>query len=115
MPRQKFEFQCTECNKIFDFNLNLALNGNYRIHCPNCGHIHYRVIEKGKITDTRFPDRSETILIEDICPMKASCRDFRKTKPEDYYEHVAKPEDAPGAAQGFMTRLWREKFSGVEA
>jgi len=114
MPRQKFEFTCTECHKIFDFNLNVALNGNYRIHCPNCGHIHYRVVENGKITDDRFPDRSETILVEDICPMKASCRDFKKTKPEDCFFHVANPEDEPKVAQGFLRRLWHEKFSGIE-
>jgi DNA-directed RNA polymerase subunit RPC12/RpoP len=116
MPRQKFEFQCTECHKIFDINLNVALNGNYRIHCPNCGHVHYREIKKGAITDTRFPDNHESILVEDIYPMKASCRDFKKTVPEDVMYCVQKPEDAPGAAMGFLRRLWLEKFSArVEA
>jgi hypothetical protein len=90
----------------------MDLNGNYRVHCPNCGHIHYRVVENGKITVTRFNDRSETILIEDIIPMKASCRDFRKTKAEDCYEYATDlKQDGPKAAQGFLRRLWQEKFS----
>lgn len=109
---QKFEFQCTECHKVFDFNLNMELNGNYRIHCPNCGHVHYRIVKNGKITEDRFPDRSETPLIEDIIPMKASCRDFKKEKPEDCFEYATDPKtDGSKAAQGFLRRLWQEKFS----
>jgi DNA-directed RNA polymerase subunit RPC12/RpoP len=101
MPRQLFEFQCTECQKIFDFNLNTSLNGNYRIHCPNCGHIHYRTVKDGKITNDRFPQNDCKILIEDIVPTKSSCRDISKEKPE----HVSvKPK-------GFIHRLWKEKFS----
>lgn len=111
MPRQKIEFQCTECHKIFDFNLNIGLNGNYRVHCPNCGHVHYRQVKEGKITDTRFPDNHESILIEDIQPMKASCRDFKKETRESVAYYVQTPEDVPMAAFGFLRRLWEEKFS----
>jgi len=102
MPRQKFEFRCTECDKYFDINLNTALEGNYRVHCPNCGHIHYRKVDKGRITDVRFtnePERNNIFIIEDIVPMKSSCRDFKTEKPEDFSEH------------GFLSRLWHEKFS----
>lgn len=102
--RIKFEFNCTNCRKYFDFKLNVALNGNYRIHCPNCGHVHYRQVINGKITDTRFPENDDKILIEDIMPMKASCRDFQKDKVEDLSND----------AVGFMHRLWSEKFSCVQ-
>ena len=85
MPREKFEFYCSGgCGKYFDFVLNTSLNGNYRIHCPNCNHVHYRVIKDGKITEKRFPDNADQILIEDIMPMKSSCRDFQKEKEETF-------------------------------
>ena len=82
--RQKFEFYCQECKKYFDFVLNTSLNGSYRIHCPNCGHIHYRALKNGAITETRFSPSDTSVLIEDICPMKASCRDFITEKNETF-------------------------------
>jgi putative FmdB family regulatory protein len=103
MPKIAYEFRCTECGKYFDVKLNVALNGNYRVHCPNCGHIHYRTVKEGKITDTRFPDNHGSILIEDIKPMKSSCRDFQKETILD--------SDCNYSTESFLHRLWREKFS----
>jgi len=102
MARRLFEFFCSGgCQKYFDFKMNMELNGNYRIHCPNCGHVHYRVVKNGKITDGRFPENEDQILIEDIKPMKSSCRDFQKEKEEDLSI----------APIGFMARLWKDFFS----
>lgn len=99
----KHEFYCSGgCGKYFDFMLNMALNGAYRIHCPDCGHIHYRVVKNGKITDDRFTDNPESLVIEDISPMKSSCRDAQKDEARDVSIE----------ARGFMYRLWKEKFSG---
>lgn len=102
MPRSLFEFYCSgSCHKYFDFKMNISLNGNFRIHCPNCGHIHYRVIKDGKITEDRFPENDDNILIEDIRPMKSSCRDLQKDKHNDLSIET----------EGFMARLWKERFS----
>ena len=95
-----FEFSCSNCSKIFDVKLNMELNGNYRIHCPMCKHIHYRVVKEGKITDTRFTENASQILIEDIHPMKSSCRDFSKEKKEALSDDGA----------GFLWRKWHEKY-----
>jgi len=103
MPRQLFEFSCTNCPKIFDFKLNTSLNGNYRIHCPNCGHVHYRVVKKGNITPDRFPVNDDQILIEDIRPMKSSCRDDSKETHDDLSNSIS----------GFFKRRWHETFSCV--
>ena len=100
MASVKKEFYCTECHKYFDIKLNMALEGNYRVHCPNCNHIHYRQVKRGVITDTRFPDNHESILIEDIYPMKSSCRDIQ--------EETEKDSEINGS---FMTHLWKERFS----
>jgi len=102
MARQKFEFRCTECQKYFDFVLNTSLNGDYRIHCPNCGHVHYRTIKKGEITETRH-GKGDSILIEDIYPMKSSCRDTKKEKPELVGQK----------RKNFLSRLWERTVQQV--
>lgn len=103
MAKVKHEFYCTECKKYFDIKLNMALDGNYRIHCPNCNHVHYRKVSNGKITDVRFPHNDCQILIEDIRPMKHSCRDFQNETPLDSECNMTR--------EGIMHRLWLERFS----
>jgi len=98
--RKLFEFYCTECAKHFDVKLNTSLNGNYRIHCPMCGHVHFRELKNGEITGVRFPDNHESLLIEDIKPMKGCCRDFPQEKPE---------------IDNFLYTRWRERLDVVEA
>lgn len=105
MAREKKEFNCPECHKYFDFMINTALTGNYRIHCPSCGHVHYRHVKDGAITETRFTndaDRDNQIIIEDIVPMPSSCRDTQKETYEDAERF---------SGRGFMHRLWGELFS----
>jgi hypothetical protein len=98
----KHEFYCSgSCGKYFDFVLNMELNGNYRIHCPNCGHIHFRVVKNGVITEGRFTDDPSSPIIEDIYPMKSSCRDEQKEITLDAVQTLS----------GFMHRLWKERFA----
>lgn len=99
--RQKVEFHCTSCGKYFDIKLNMKLNGNHRVHCPNCEHVHYRKIENGEITGDRFFDNKDSPIIDDLRPMKAACRDYQK---ETIEENMS-------TGKGFMKRLWKEKFS----
>lgn len=100
MAKIKKEFYCNECRKYFDIKLNISLDGNYRVHCPNCGHIHYRTVKKGVITDQRFPDNHESILIEDIYPMKSSCRDLQK-----------EVDGRPMTDAQIIKSLWADRFS----
>jgi DNA-directed RNA polymerase subunit RPC12/RpoP len=104
MARVIHEFKCTSCSKYFDIKLNITLNGNYRVHCPNCNHIHYRVIVDGKISEKRFPDNQESLLIEDIRPMLASCREAQHETNLDTYFNKDRGES-------FVHQLWKEKFS----
>jgi hypothetical protein len=79
--------------------MNTALNGWFRIHCPNCAHIHYRKVTEGQITEERFnnlPGKDDPFIIEDIKPMKASCRDFKKEKTE------------PVTGAFFLRELWKD-------
>jgi len=105
MPRISVEFHCPVsgggCGKYFDFRLNTSLNGGYRIHCPNCGHVHYRTVTDGVITETRFTnsdDRDSVFLYEDIVPMRSSCRD---TSKETHNDHAR-------TGAGFLHRFWKE-------
>jgi len=105
MPREVFEFHCTECFKYFDIKLNTNLNGSFRIHCPNCNHIHYRSLNNGNITSERFSNNKDkdSDLFEDIFPMKSCCRDIQKEKHEE----------CTFDGNGFLKRLWKSRFSGV--
>ncbi len=44
--------------KMVQFEINLELNGNHIIQCPNCGHEHCRVVKDGIITDDRWDSRN---------------------------------------------------------
>lgn len=104
MARISFDFNCTNCPAIFAVKLNTALNGDYRIHCPSCKHIHYRKVVNGKITDTRFREDLDNPLFEDIYPMMSSIKDKSEEK------HVEQSRDTAG----FMHRLWQDRVCAVE-
>ena len=99
------EFYCNECHKYFDIKLNMEYNCNYRIHCPNCGHTHYRKVENGLITDVRFYSNQQSSFITDIRPMLGSCRDFQKETEKDCQF------SGSNSGGGFLHRLWKERFS----
>lgn len=45
---------CHECGKNFIALIDYRLDGNHKIECAHCGHDHWRVIQKGKVTDDRW-------------------------------------------------------------
>src|ERR1700690_528754 len=55
---ERQEIHCHNCDKYVQFTLDLSMNGNHVLKCPNCGHEHCRVVENGKITDTRWDQRN---------------------------------------------------------
>ena len=99
--RKKVEFHCTNCYKYFDIKLNMKLNGNHRVHCPSCEHIHYRMIKDGEITGSRFNQNPDDPIVDDLRPMLASCRD---------HQEETRKENLPDL-KGFMARLWKDRFS----
>lgn len=52
------ELHCHACDKYVQFTLDMALNGNHVLECPNCGHEHCRVVEDGEITADRWAQRN---------------------------------------------------------
>ena len=55
---EKQELWCHECERYVQFDIDLSLNGNHVIVCPNCGHEHCRVVENGIITEARWGSRN---------------------------------------------------------
>jgi hypothetical protein len=55
---ERQELHCHACDRYVQFDIDLALNGNHVLNCPNCGHEHCRVVKDGKITDERWDSRN---------------------------------------------------------
>lgn len=71
------EFVCYCDKKYIYVWLNTGINGNYEIVCPTCGHVHYRAIKDGHITDDRFV--SSSAHKERILPMPSAAQNKRRS------------------------------------
>lgn len=58
MAKEKQELHCHNCDQYVRFDIDLDANGEYEIPCPNCGHMHCRVVKDGFITDKRWDSRN---------------------------------------------------------
>lgn len=56
--KDRQELWCHECGMYVQFDIDVELNGNHVIICPNCGHEHCRVVENGRITEARWDSRN---------------------------------------------------------
>jgi DNA-directed RNA polymerase subunit RPC12/RpoP len=54
---ERTDVYCHECSKTFIGSIDFDIDGNHIIICPNCGHEHCRVVEKGKITSERWSSK----------------------------------------------------------
>jgi len=55
---ERQELWCHECQNYVQFNIDVSLNGNHVIVCPECGHEHCRVVENGRVTEVRWDSRN---------------------------------------------------------
>ena len=56
MRRQ--ELYCHACERYVQFQIDIELDGNHVLHCPNCDHEHCRVVRQGVVTDIRWDQRN---------------------------------------------------------
>ena len=75
--RQSQEFYCGECRGYFIVRLNMALNHEALIKCPNCGHEHQRCVNNGVIYER---GRFANSVKETVRPMKSSYSKKPRTK-----------------------------------
>ena len=59
---ERQELHCHACDRYVQFNMDLSLNGNHVLKCPNCGHEHCRVVTDGKITADRWDSRNGSAI-----------------------------------------------------
>lgn len=64
------EFFCNECDRYMKTYLRTNMFGNFTIECANdkCKHHHFRVIEKGEVTQQRHSEKYGTTTILECLP-----------------------------------------------
>lgn len=80
--KEKQELHCHACNQYVQFEINLALNGNHILPCPNCGHEHCRVVRNGRVTGERWDSRNLSYYISSATSTSTSTYD--STSAGDY-------------------------------
>jgi len=63
-PRaERQELHCHACNQYVQFTMDMSLNGNHVLNCPNCNHEHCRVVKDGVITEDRWDARNGPAIL----------------------------------------------------
>lgn len=96
MARISQEFYCGECKGYFLVRLNMALNFEAEIVCPNCGHKHRRCVKDGQIYEG---GRFNTDSKEEIMPTKAS---YSKTPLTEKMQKAHEKNDFNGRRDGVV-------------
>ena len=60
---ERQELWCHNCDNYVQFDVDMELNGNHVLNCPNCGHEHCRVVKDGIITDDRWDQRNGNTFV----------------------------------------------------
>jgi hypothetical protein len=55
---ERQEIFCHNCQKHVQFDLDVELNCNHILNCPNCNHEHCRVVQDGVVTGNRWDSRN---------------------------------------------------------
>ena len=90
------DMHCHACSKDFIAIIDFDLEGEHEIECAFCGHIHYRKIEAGRVTESRYNTDNRSRAEHDT-----ERRNVWKAKTE----RVATVTEA----QHFMRSLWLRK------
>lgn len=57
---QRTDLHCHACSGNFVAELDFDIQGNHIIECPHCNHEHFRTIEAGKITESRWGSNNDS-------------------------------------------------------
>jgi hypothetical protein len=52
------DIYCHHCDNDIRFVIDMSLDGNHVLNCPNCDHEHCRVVKDGVITGDRWAQRN---------------------------------------------------------
>lgn len=97
---ERQELHCHACNRYVQFSIDVSLNGNHVLYCPNCGHEHCRVVDNGRITDVRWAQRNQRLPTYQIQPAWAST-----TTVSTYDSYTATSSGSSGSSV-FLYQSW---------
>jgi len=95
------ELHCHACDKYVQFDIDLSLDGNHVLECPECGHEHCRVVKNGVITGERWGQRNGPTI--NVIAVSASM-----VSTWDCYMSVA----ATGSDRMFLYDSWVQAAAG---
>lgn len=90
------EFYCGECVGYFFVRLNMVVNHEALIRCPNCAHEHRRCINNGVIYED---GRYQSDIKETVLTMKST------------YHKVPITDQMKKAAEG---KSWQDRRNGIQ-
>lgn len=74
---ERQELHCHNCGRYVQFTLDVSMNGNHVLNCPNCDHEHCRVVKDGRITDIRWDQRNgPTIQVSQLTTTSSTSSTF---------------------------------------
>jgi len=103
--RELIEIHCNDCNGYFMVNLNLEIEGDYVLVCPNCGHEHPRTIKKGEMVGEVIERMYHT------GEGKRITRTYRNSAerilvPKSCYSKESRLKEIGQANRGFLAQAW---------
>jgi hypothetical protein len=96
------EIWCHNCSKYVQFDIDLSLNGNHVLNCPNCDHEHCRVVKDGIITDDRWSSRNGSTFIVSTGTITATTQSVTSTL---YYASTQSGVGASILADAWLNHL----------
>jgi len=82
---ERQELHCHACNQYVQFDIEMEIDGNHVLKCPNCGHEHCRVVKNGIITGERWAQRNGSTI-----PISTFSTTFSSTSTYTSYSMASK-------------------------
>ena len=91
--REEFEFYCSGgCKGYTTFPIDVSIDANVILVCPNCKHEHFRKMKDGKITEDRHGVQKDDQFVHRIEPTMAAfswTKQLKEHEKEDPKGHLS--------------------------
>lgn len=104
--RELIEMHCNDCNGYFTVNLNMEIEGDYVLVCPNCGHEHPRTIKKGEMVGDILERMYHTGEGKRVSRNNRSASAERIIVPKSAYSKQSRFKSIQDADRGFLAKAW---------
>jgi len=100
------ELHCHNCDMYVHFDLDLSVDGQVMLNCPQCNHEHYRYVYNGVISDQRWGSANRPMPIINAINIVASSTSV------DFVSAGGSTAVNPQAAQ-FLRGSWNDFATGT--